>query len=359
MKRTQFVGCVAASAMLFTACGKAPSEPTAMPGLVPDAQVMLPMPADAGQDAVAEDATTPEVNLSSLPRDIAETVCAALFRCCSEEDKEQFFRPIVAVAGLTRFASRVPPAVEMTESSCAETVTEMYEQQPFGSWIAGTEEHGVQFQSAAFEACRAELTTASCGAEVRSAIFDGRCFGWQPPAASGVHRGLFERTATVGAACQPIRDGVGAGYFGTCDPATSFCCYTDVLRPEIGCTYPYTADDEPRQGMCAAASPEGGACSALAPIQLCQSGLTCDSGTQRCVRETEAPLDTGDACVDDRFNLLGICTDGYCDLFGSRECLPYRADGESCIGAEECRSGACASGVCEPLRYCEGEMVAS
>jgi len=364
MKKVQVAGYAALSVLLFCGCTliSADDDSVDPPGVMADAQAGLAdARPDAGggsamglSDAASEAGDSAMPVLEGLPREIAESICGALFRCCSEEDKERFFTPIVATPGFEGFVERVPPAVELDESSCTDVLEAVYSEQPFGSWIAGTDRLGVRFQQDAFDSCRAELSDASCGAEVRSALFDGRCFGWQPPGSAGVHRGIFRRTATVGDECQPVRDGVGAAYFGTCDPEVSFCCYRDPARPDIGCTHPYTAEAEPRVGTCVTVSTAGEECSALAPVQLCQTGMTCESSTSRCVNESEMALGTGEACVDARFNLLGSCTDGYCDLFGSRECTPFRSDGDSCIGAEECRSGACTDGRCAVLRFCAG-----
>ena len=38
------------------------------------------------------------------------------------------------------------------------------------------------------------------------------------------------------------------------------------------------------------------------------------------------------------YMLLGDCVDSWCDLFGSGQCEPPKADGESCFSGEECAS---------------------
>jgi len=69
------------------------------------------------------------------------------------------------------------------------------------------------------------------------------------------------------------------------------------------------------------------------------------------VAPSTASLTVGQTCIDAGYHLLGECQASYCDLFGTKHCEPRRADGETCMGAEECVSGSCQS-VCTPNQLC-------
>jgi hypothetical protein len=79
------------------------------------------------------------------------------------------------------------------------------------------------FASYAAEGCRQTIETAACGAELEAAISYGSCVDIAAPE-PGTQRPMFVRTQGPGAACSSIRDGFGGLYYGTCDPAVSFCC---------------------------------------------------------------------------------------------------------------------------------------
>ena len=196
----------------------------------------------------------------------------------------------------------------------------------------------------------AALDDATCGAEARATLFDSTCFGVQAPAGGDQQRRIFRRSGAPGDACAPIRDGVGATFYGTCDPVAAFCCYEDPSAPELGCTFPFTADGEPRQGTCQATADVGAPCAFATPLQFCATGNICnDSGT--CIAEPNEILETGELCVES-FVILGQCTGGYCDLFGTGNCEALRANGEACLGPEECVNGACVDGTCGDNTFC-------
>ena len=69
-------------------------------------------------------------------------------------------------------------------------------------------------------------------------------------------------------------------------------------------------------------------------------------------RPATAPLALGAPCMDAAYNLLGTCTDSYCDVFGTRACEALKVDGATCASYEECASGACPGGTCGPDPFC-------
>lgn len=331
-----------ATALLVSACGGGSSSPPA------DAPPTSP---DAPADPDAPDAP-PQGGLATFHDDAAAAICGALFRCCDGGDVEEYFAAYRANERLAAFVDRLPPAVELDEASCREVVAEMIEVTPFGDWVDAAEADRVGFDAGAFDACLAELDGAACGAEVRAALYDGTCLGFAAPTGGAEQRRMFTRTAGVGTACAPLRDGVGAVFYGTCDPTAAFCCYADPANPELGCTFPFDGDGNARAGTCAAIAADGQACSTAPPLQLCATGLSCDD-TDRCRLDGTAPLAVGEACVDQAFNVLGECQASYCDLLGTGRCEPLRDDGERCGAAFECASGRCA-GTCVTNDVCDG-----
>lgn len=312
-----------------------PGAPDARPGDEPDA-----------------DPTPP--SLATFRADAAEAVCGALLRCCDDADVTEYFAAYAASELLVEFRDRLPPRASLDEAGCRDVVAEMIDVVPFGDWIRAAERGDVAFDAGAFAGCLAALDDAACGAETRAALYDGTCLGFAPPGGGDEQRRMFHRTAGVGASCAPLRDGVGAAFFGTCDPTAAFCCYADADEPGLGCTYPFDGDGAARAGTCAAVSATSAACSSALPLQLCATGASCDPDTQRCVEDGAAALAVGQECVDDGFNLLGDCVDSYCDLLGTSRCEPLKADGQGCSAGYECQGGACAGGACGPLTSCDG-----
>jgi hypothetical protein len=332
---------VLAVAIAAGACSgsTSPSDPVA------DARQAVP-------DGAAPDAAPGQ--LATFHADAAAAVCGALFRCCDGVDQEDYFAPFRASERLAAWHDRLPPAATLDQPGCREVVAEMFAVTPFGDWVAAAVRGEIEFDGVAFASCVGALDQAACGAPVRDALFDSTCFGFAAPGGGDQQRSMFTRTAGIGADCSPIRDGIGAAFFGTCDPTAAYCCYTDPGQPELDCTFPFDGDGEPRAGTCAAAAVEDESCSQTPPLAICATGLSCDPGTLSCVAEGTDTLDIGDRCVDEGFNLLGDCVDSFCDILGSSECEPLRSDGAECSAAYECASGACDQGTCGPSRTCDG-----
>jgi len=223
---------------------------------------------------------------------------------------------------------------------------------PFADWVALAQAGKVIFDGPAALACSAELDAAACGQAVASALFDGTCFGFDPPPGGAQQRRMFHREGVVGDDCDVLTsDGFGAGFFGTCDPEIAFCCYADPAYPGE-CVLPAKG----LAGTCAVAGQVGDACSSMPPLQLCKTGLACDGYTALCDADVDADLGLGDACADASWTLLGECVDGWCDLFGSKACEPWKQDGEECFEPAECASRTCrddGSGKeCVPWSFC-------
>ncbi len=160
------------------------------------------------------------------------------------------------------------------------------------------------------------LDEAACGDPARAALFDSTCFGFAPPQGGDDQRRWIQRRSQVGDSCAPVRDGIGAAFYGSCDPHAQFCCYDDPSAPGA-CALPFDGDGKPRTGACAEAPDTGEACAATPPIAVCRTGSSCDADTQTCVAPSVNPLQVGDPCIDASYNLLGDCVDSFCDLFGS------------------------------------------
>ncbi len=314
----------------------------------PDASVEHGADAAVGDvDAGGGDAT------ADFYRRAATAICGALYRCCNDGDVADYFAPYRNDERLQDFLSRLPPAAELDEVGCRAVVSEMLAVAPFGDWIDATRAGTVSFVPQAMDSCVRALDDASCGSEVRAALWDSTCLGYAAPVGGDQQRSMFQRTAGPGQACSPIRDGVGASFFGTCDPTAAFCCYQDPSHPELGCTLPYDGDTgATRPGECKAAAGPGQACDGLPPLALCRTGLDCDSDSGTCVAPADDNLSVGERCVDDHFNILGHCQDSYCDFFGTSLCEPRKADGVDCQGGDECTSGYCRDGSCSSNQVC-------
>lgn len=298
-------------------------------------------------DAAIIDAA-PGPGVGQLTTRAADAVCAALFRCC-DDDLVTYFAPFAADERLAAFAPRLPPRASLDEAGCRAVVREMFDVAPFADWVREVQAGRVDYLPSQTDACVAELSAAACGAPARAALYDSTCFAYAAPAGGDEQRRMFARTATAGAACGPIRDGIGATFYGTCDPTAAFCCYQ--AAGATGCQFPFGSGGVPRPGTCQAVAAVGQACSAALPLQLCATGSDCDAATDRCRPPATAPLANGQACADDAFNLLGECVDGWCDVLGSKRCEPRRADGAACSGGDECGSGYC-QGTCQANPVC-------
>jgi len=318
----------------------------------PDARAAEDAPYSVDAAAPADAAGTEDGEVGRVTERAAAAICDALYRCCNAGDREDYFAAYRANELLAELRDQLPPDAELSEQECPGLVRQMLDITPFGDWVAQAQAGRVSFDPVAFANCVSTLAATSCGAEVREALHDSTCFGFAPPGGGSEQRSFFERTGAAGATCAPIRDGVGAGFFGTCDPTSHFCCYQNEDDPGIGCTYPFQGDGTAREGTCTAASGVGQACSATPPIQLCFTGLSCDADTLTCAASSDTALAVGDTCVDEGWNLLGTCVDSWCDLFGSSECEPLEDNGASCSADYECAAGACLDLHCAESTMC-------
>ncbi|MBL9015970.1 MAG: hypothetical protein JNL83_17415 [Myxococcales bacterium] len=306
-------------------------------------------PSPVSGDAAASADAAP-VAAESLTASAARSICGALFRCC-DDDLAEYFAPYAANERLAAFRDRLPPAATLDEAGCRAVLEPMLDILPLGDWVRAAAAGQVRFDPAAAGRCTAALEGAACGPAVREALWDSACFGFAPPAGGVEQRSMFTRTRQAGEACTPIRDGVGASFYGTCDPAAAFCCYADPAR--TGCQYPFDGQGNARTGTCQATAADGARCSPTAPVQLCATGHDCDADTLTCLAPVTADLAVGAACVSAGFQLLGTCRDSYCDVLGTGTCEALRADGVACTSGEQCRSTRCdtvcvANEVCAP-----------
>jgi len=286
----------------------------------------------------------------------AAALCDALLRCCPDDDDVAAFFSGVANAeddGIyADLKARVPPNAPLDAASCPALVGEIHQRKGIGPFAAAASDGLVSFAADAAGDCLATLDEAACGADVAAALYDSTCFGLQPPAGGDEQRTMFVRT-TVEGACRSLADGFGALFFGSCDPASAFCC---ILDEGGGCGFP--AADSP--GICQPAGLEGERCSGFNPVLPCVSGLECIPGagpddTDACVAPSTTPLSSGDRCYDgNQFRLLGVCSEGYCDLLQTDVCLPAIGLGEPCTGGGQCGDAACIAGVCAVDDTCSG-----
>ena len=321
---------VGAWSLWMAGCAGAP--PVALPGDAGDGP-------DAGE---AVDAGPPAVGADGLVQRVARSSCGALFRCCDAASRQRYFASYQSNARLAALAARFPPA---DEASCAPLLEEALAIVPLGPWIQAVDAGSVAFDGAAAAACLWTLDGAACGAPVRDALFDGRCFAFNPPSGGQEQRAMFVRTGGEGTPCRSLNDGIGGGFYGTCNPQEAFCCYE---RPGVpGCALTNSAG----QGTCRAVSGEGEACG-VSPLQLCATGVDCDTASGTCRAPARAVLANGQPCADPGFSLLGECADGWCDLFGTRACSPRKAEGAACFGPDECAGGDCVLGRCAVNSLC-------
>lgn len=284
----------------------------------------------------------------------AGSICKALSRCCDATSVKDYFAPWAQSTLLASFAAKIPPQHAFADDvECATTVKQMIDITPFGDWVAAVAAGRVAFDPAALAACKATLDGAACGKDVGAALFDSTCLGFGPPAGGPFQRSMFQRLGKTGDACSPIHDGVGAAFFGSCDATGFFCCYANAQSPGK-CALPFDKNGVPRAGVCAPASKVGQTCSVLGDVQVCVTGAGCDGVTSKCLSDGDSPLALGDVCVDGSFNLLGICQNSWCDLFGTSKCEAPKADGSACMGGDECLSLACVTGKCGAPTFCKG-----
>jgi hypothetical protein len=305
-----------------------------------------------GGDGTGDD-VAPTVD-DVLPQGAAG-VCRVLFSCC-DDTLAAYFAPVANAEADGIFGDlreRVPPAPALTEAECPALVEEIHRRKGLGPFVTAARDGLLAFDAAGLQACLDALDEATCGQSARDVVFDSTCFGLEPPEGGDAQRRMFTRTAERGE-CRPLADGFGGLFFGTCNPATSFCC---VVDDSGDCGIPGPDD----VGTCALAAAEGEVCSPFAPVLPCATGLECipgagPNGADGCLAPSTTALAIGEACYDSAsFRLTGQCTDGWCDILGSDVCQAFVAPGGSCSSGEQCGPGkACVDGVCADNAICAG-----
>ncbi|HSN30092.1 MAG TPA: hypothetical protein VLT45_27585, partial [Kofleriaceae bacterium] len=305
---------------------------------------------DGGQPATGDAPASPPGD--HLVERAATSICGALFRCCTT-DLEAYFAPYRANDLLKAYRDRLPPAATLDETSCRQVVAEMLDIVPLGDWARAAAAGTVELDQPALQRCISALDHAACGEPARAALWDSTCFGFAAPAGGTEQRAFVHRTRHAGDTCAPIRDGVGATFYGTCDPTTSFCCYSQPGA--TGCQFPFDSASTPRTGTCQAVAATGASCSTAAPLSLCATGQDCDADSATCTAPSTTPLAIGQMCIDSHYQELGLCQGSWCDVLGSGKCMAFRDDGAACTSADECRSQHC-DHTCLPDTRCDGAM---
>jgi hypothetical protein len=277
---------------------------------------------------------------------IAQNQCRIFRDCCEDQALEEYFFSIQNSSSYSdELKTKLPPQKSLGDD-CEAILSEVLSIAPFGDWVRGVKANLIQYKAESAIVCLDQMKNATCGQSTYDVLFDSTCFSLVAPSGGDIQRKAFDRLSREGSACHPIRDGIGASFYGTCDPFNAFCCIAD----EEGKCIPGSPD---QTGICKAVSSIGQACQAF-PIQLCQTGLNCDPIENRCVIESTMPLSVGALCYD-QFNLLGVCIDSYCDVSGSNHCEALIEDGQPCASSYGCRSQACQSGICGPISFCTGK----
>ena len=282
--------------------------------------------------------------VDQLITQIAQSTCDALYRCCNAENKIDFFAPILSNSRFEDVAGVIPPNSELTEEGCPTLIANLYTIAPFGPWVEAAKNGQVTYFPQEAKTCLDSLNTATCGDELFTHLFDDQCFSFSSPLGGESQRKMFTRTKPVGETCNPLTDGVGGAYYGTCDPTVGFCCIPD----EAGDCLPGSPEDE---GTCVEVSPVGEACGGPIPAQLCATGVECIEGI---CQAPAAPVvfTLGEQCANG-FSLLGECEDGFCDLGGTETCVPFVDLGGECIFGYECGPDlACDDGTCIEANFC-------
>lgn len=317
----------------------------------PSENMMVGVDAGTAPEQTLDAGTEPQViktDLTNLLDTIVNETCDAVYRCCNENDKIQFWNPIATHPALEEeFASQLPPRNVISAEECPVILKQIYEIRPFGSWIRAAQSNDVVYNEEAAKTCLADLRAASCGEDIIEHLFDGTCFAFLPPYGGENHRKVFTRVKKNGETCRPVADGAGGQFYGTCDPHESFCCIPNP-RNNGECMISSVGE-----GVCRTASTVGESCGIAPQLQLCVSGLECDPGAGSCITANYNPLSIGTACYDqNNVTLLGSCVDSFCDIFGTNNCETMKEVGESCVGAEQCVSNQCEAGVCTEYSFC-------
>ena len=290
---------------------------------------------DTNPNSPSEPTESVALTSGNLVQELSAAVCERLTSCCNGTDQNEFFSNFLDDERLAELAPRMPPNAPLTPESCPGLLEELYPKIWLGSWLERVDAREVIFKVDEAEVCMEELKSASCGQEVRDALFDTTCFSNLPPGGGEEQRTFFSRLPRFDEACAPIRDGFGGLYFGSCNPSRSFCC---VAADELdgGCT-PFPVPG--KTGTCKPTSALGQSCNDM-PLQLCETGLFCDDDSYTCQVDSYAPLALGDSCMDESFTLLGECIDSYCS-WDDGVCLNLKAKGQTCNYSFECSSDFC------------------
>ncbi|MEM1009884.1 MAG: hypothetical protein AAGJ35_12880, partial [Myxococcota bacterium] len=136
-------------------------------------------------------------------------------------------------------------------------------------------------------------------------------------------------------------------------------CYEDTSTPGV-CAAPASN----RTGTCKTAGKLGAPCDpSFANLALCRGGLECkeQNGKSICTKPLRKALKEGEQCLQGS-EVLGICEQSYCDIFGSDKCEALKPDGQSCTSGAQCQNGGCnpctgaqcngAKNVCGSLLFC-------
>ena len=70
----------------------------------------------------------------------------------------------------------MPPNAPLEADTCPALLEELYPQIWLGSWLERVDAREVIFNNEAADACMTTLRSASCGEELRAALFDPTCF---------------------------------------------------------------------------------------------------------------------------------------------------------------------------------------
>ncbi|MEE2788539.1 MAG: hypothetical protein VX589_14445 [Myxococcota bacterium] len=347
-----------------------PSDDGSAPSPAPDNS---PTPAQPSSDAMMPTTTNGEiegsawapsdddgevdeaVTLDNLLTQIAANTCEVLTRCCDPTEVDSFFEPLTSNVHLEDLQGIFPPSTPFDASTCPDTLKQAYELAPFGPWIKAVREGYARLNVEAAQSCLDDMANLECGDAFNEHMFSGSCFGFTPPYTAITQRKPFTRTGQPGEACLRLTDGVGGGFFGTCDPAVSWCArVTEDGRTTIA------PADEP--GVCVRAGEAGDACGLAVVGQngpsmvICQAGLECSSTDDSiCTRPIQAKLTLGDRCYDTAsFTTLGDCQESFCDLYGTYRCEPLKTIGTPCLAPYECETNDCQAGQCTEGGYCDG-----
>ena len=285
--------------------------------------------------------------LDALIGQIAAATCTAIQNCCNETELDLYFGPISFNPYLEDLKDQLPPMADFDANTCVGLLTTAYQVVPFGPWISAVEGGYAEYDADAAAACLAEMESAQCGQPFADVMFSGRCFGFSPPSGDDAARRAFRQTGTAGDACVGLNDGVGGGFFGTCNPMMAVCAFEDEEgRRRL------TSVERAEVGTCVPARNENESCS-LPDFNICRRGLSCVNDV--CVPPITTPLNVGDTCYEG-FEIQGECQNSYCDIFGQPSvCVAKKELEASCSSSEECASNFCEDGQCATGAFCDGE----